>query len=276
MTILFDRQIRVEVAGLTIDSLRISLGIEREIDKTQDKGEINIYNLNDEHEERIYDRRDSITVLAGYPQTTAIVFQGKVQDVTKARENLARVTNIKLGDYVRDNNTLSGVYSDSWAGHISVREIAVDIITKGLGLTAGPLDAIPGDATFLNFYWGGQSAGVALSRLLDPVRCLWAEEDGRVRVHRENKLQSDAPSVSISPQTGMIESPIATDQGAECRMFLNPAIRLGSVLTIQARILSGRWKVVGIRHQGDNWSGKFETWVDLRPIPQASTPTVAL
>ena len=270
MTILFDRQIRVEVAGLTIDSLRMSLEIAREIDKTQDKGEINIYNLNDQHEERIYHRRESIIVLAGYPKTTAIVFQGKVQHVHKARENLARITRIELGDYVRHNNTLSGVYFGSWAGPILVRDIAVDIITKGMGLTAGPLDAIPEGSTFTNFYWGGQSAAVALSRLLDTVRCIWFEEDKRVRVNREGLLQSDAPSVTISPQTGMIDSPIATDQGAECRMFLNPAIRLGCVLTIQAQILSGRWKVIGIRHQGDNWAGKFETWVDLRPLPQAS------
>ena len=225
--------------------------------------------MTDAHQERIHDRRDSIIVWAGYPQTTAIVFQGKVQRVHKARENLARVSRIMLGDSVRSSNTLRGVYSESWAGHISVRRIAVDIITKGLGLAAGPLDAIPENATFHNFYWGGQSAAVAC--LACWTRCAaYGARRTSALVNRESKLQSDAPSVTISPQTGMIDSPIATDQGAECRMFLNPAVRLGSVLTIQAQILSGRWKVVGIRHKGDNWSGNFETWVDLRTLPQGS------
>ena len=266
MTILFDRQIEVQVAGLTISALRISLSIERELDKTQDKGEVAIYNLKDEHEDQIYERGRRIVVRAGYPQTAAIVFEGEVQRITRARENLARVTRIKLGDHVRHKDTLSGVYAGSWEGPVPVREIAVAIASEGLRLPVGPLDAIPEDATFTNFYWGGQSAAVALSRLLDSVRCIWFEDDEVIRINRTDRLQPDAPAVVVSPETGLIGTPRATDEGAECRMFLNPAVRLGGLLTIESANVDGRWKVVGIKHAGDNWEGKFETFCDLRAI----------
>ena len=266
MSLLYGRQIEVHIAGFVIRQLRVAFNLEREIDKVQDKGQVSIYNLNDEHEERIYQRGREIQLIAGYPTTAAIIFQGNVQRIHRAREGLAKITKISLGDHVRKNTVLGGVYDRSWEGPVPVRDIAADIIRQGLKLSPGPLGAIPADATFVNFYWGAQSAAVALSRLLDSVECVWFEQDGVVRINSVGSLQSDAPSIVVSPQTGLIDVPIATDEGAECRMFLNPAVRLGCLLTIEARVLSGRYKVVAVKHTGDNWQGKFETLCDLRPV----------
>ena len=247
-------------------NLRITVELDRHIDRTQDRGRVSIYNLSREHEKRIYERGGPITVSAGYPQTLAIIFDGEVQRVIRAREQLAKITHIKIGDQVRHKSRLGGVYNGSFAGPEPTRRIATDII-ESLGLIVGPLDNIPEGATFDNFYWTGP-ADSALDALLRPVKCTWFEADGVIRINRVGMVQPDAPMIMLSPENGLIDSPIPTDEGAEVRMFLNPAVVMGAVIDLTSSDLSGRWKVVrGTRITADNWSsGRFETFCDLREI----------
>ena len=42
-------------------------------------------------------------------------------------------------------------------------------------------------------------------------------------------------------------------RGAEIRTFLDPRIVLGAQINLESMTLSGSWKVVSLRHSGDNW-----------------------
>ena len=267
MPLLYSRQIRTTVAGLIIEDLRQSLSIERHSDPTQDRGSIAIYNLSPAHESRIRDRGGPITVEAGYPDTLGLVFDGEVQRVIRARERTARITRITIGDQVRQKDRLGGVSNRVYPGVENVRRVARDLIID-MGLTAGPLAAIPESATVEDFYWSDQSA-VGLRALLNESSLTgiqWHEADGVVRFSAPGKAQVDAPTIVLSPETGLIESPIVTDEGAEARSFLNPAIVLGCLIDLESAALSGQWKVVALRHTGDTWQGEFETGVDLRDV----------
>ena len=281
MAVLFGRRIIVDVAGLTITEPRIHVDLERQIDKTQDRGEIAIYNLSDEHEKQIYERGAALTVQAGYPETTAIIYQGQLARVERVRERNARITKIKIGDEVRQRNRLGGYYAESLAGTTPVRQI-VERIVKAMNaarpavfatplfpIRLGPLDAIPAGATFEDWQWDSGGAELALTTILDYVDCTWFEYDGVIRINRTRVLQSDAPMVAISPETGLIDRPAVTDEGAECKMFLNPAVRLGGLLDITSEALIGQFKIVSIRHTADNWQGPFRTFCDLRPLDDA-------
>ena len=268
MPTLYGRLIRTTVAGLTIEDLRQTLSLERNSDPTQDRGEIAIYNLSPEHESRIRDRGGPITIEAGYPETLAIVFAGEVQRVIRSRERTARVARITLGDQVRQQERLGGVTNRVYPGVESVRRIASDLIAD-MGLEPGPLDAIPESATFTDFHWAGFSSASGIRALLNGAspplaHVQWHEADGVVRFSEPGKPQSDAPTIMLSPTTGLIESPLVTDEGAELRCFLNPAIVLGCIIELESRDLSGRWKCVALRHSADSWSGSFETGVELR------------
>ena len=266
VTLLYGRRIEVVVAGLTITEPRITVELDRHIDRTQDRGRVSIYNLSLEHERRIEERGGLITVSAGYPQTLAIIFDGEVQRVIRAREQLAKITHIKIGDQVRHKSRLGGVFDGSYAGPQPTRRIATDII-ESMGLIVGPLDNIPEGSTFPDFYWGGAPADSALDSLLRPVKCTWFESDGVIRINRVGMSQPDAPTIMLSPENGLIDTPIRTDEGAEVRMFLNPAVSMGAVINLSSVDLSGRWKVVSTRITADNWSsGRFETFCDLREI----------
>ena len=269
MPYLYQRRIRTSVAGLIIEDLRQSLSIERHSDATQDRGSIAIYNLSPAHESRIRDRGGPITIEAGYPDTLAVVFEGEVQRAIRSREGTNVITRVTLGDQVRQVDRLGGVSNRVYPGVESVRRIATDLIAD-MDLQPGPLDAIPESATFTDFHWVGTSAG-GLRALLNGAapslaRLQWFEADGVVRFGRKGEAQADAPTIVLSPETGLIESPIPTDEGAEARSFLNPAIVLGCLIDLRSDTLTGMWKVVALRHSGDTWAGEFETGVDLREV----------
>ena len=264
MGVLYRRRIEVEVAGLTISEPRISFEIERQIDNTQAKGTVSIYNLRRENEQQIYDRRGEISIQAGYPDTFAILFEGFVQRVARAREQLAHITRIEVGDTVRRQATIGGDFMASYDGPVTIRQI-VQAISRAIGVPVGPLDAIPPPATISEFYWHG-TASDALDFALRRVECRWFVSDGVIRINRAGEAQSDAPTIQVSARNGMIGTPIETDEGAEIRMFLNPLVVLGCTLEIESDTVEGRWKVVGLRNTGDNWQGSFETFADLREM----------
>ena len=222
MTLLYDRRIRVEVAGLTVEDLRITFEIEREADATQNKGTVSIFNLAPANEERIYKRSDEIRVNAGYPETVALLYAGHVERVQRMRQQLARRTVIKLGDTVRrsgrENPRLGGVYSATLKGPVAIREI-VRGIAAALELPFGPLDTIPVDATWTNWAFSGP-ASAAMSAALRRVKCTWYEDNGKIRINRPRPagtgadLQSDGPTIFLSPDSGLIDRPIETDEGA--------------------------------------------------------------
>ena len=198
------------------------------------------------------------------------MFQGIVEEAYRVRDHLARITRVTLGDMAHRTARLPGITNADYPGNVSVRTIATDIVVRDMGLATGPLDAIPEDATFLNFQWGGVPSVGALNAVLAPIsgthgfRVTWFEQDGLVRFTRagENGVQADAPTIVLSPQTGLIEAPVKTEgRGWEARSFLNPAIVLGCVVDLRSETGSLRFKVKALQHSGDNWRGDFVTAV---------------
>ena len=269
MAVLYSRQITVTIAGLTIHDPRIAVEVERTMDEIQAKGRVDVYNLNPAHEQQIRERGDTIIVSAGYPQTQAEIFNGRAQRIVRAREQLARITRIHLGDEVRDvkrEGGLGGKTNRSYDGPVAVRDIVQALIEEDLKLPHGPLDVIPLPATYTNYYWTGNS-DAALSVILRAVDCEWFVSDGVVRINKTGATQADAPTITLSPEEGLIDSVIITDEGHEARMFLNPAVELGCIMAITSAKETGRYKVVGLRHKFDNWASQgSETWVDLRAL----------
>ena len=271
MPILYRRLIRTSVAGLVIEDLRQSLSIERHSDPTQDRGSVAVYNLSVAQSNRMLpsaatgelrERGIPITIEAGYPDTLAVIFEGEVQRAIRSREGTAVITRVTLGDQVRQKDRLGGVSNRVYPGVEPVRLIATDLIAD-MELEPGPLDAIPEEVEIINFHWTGSSAD-GLRALLNGAspslaHIQWHEADGVVRFSAPGEPQVDAPTIILSPETGLIESPIPTDEGAEARSFLNPAIVLGCLIDLRSDTLSGMFKVAALRNTADNWQGEFET-----------------
>ena len=264
MPLLYQRKIVVHVAGLEISEPRISFEMEREPDEVVPNGEVTIYNLSRDHENQIHDRGTDVRLDAGYPETIATLYDGQVDRITRERTQLKRITRIELGSFTTWVNRLGGVSSRSYNGAETVRNIARDLVGDMNGLGLGPLDLIPNEIVE-NFAWAG-SAAVGLRSLCKRVGVTWYEDDGVIRFNRPGIAQPDAIRIKLSPDLGLIGAPSITDQGAEAVSALQPLARVGNVVELESQSLQGDWKIVGIRHKGDNWEGVFRTFYRLRPL----------
>ena len=146
-----------------------------------------------------------------------------------------------------------------------------------MNMDIGPLDAIADDASIQNWSWNGPSA-VGLTDILRRVGCTWFESDGldnpravnQIRFNRPGQIQSDAPEVTVGQE--VINVPVVTDEGAQAKMLLTPLATIGGPIKIETPTHTGRWKIVSLRHEGDNWISSpgdgFYTKVELRPIAE--------
>ena len=262
---MFGRVIRVHVAGLVIDDIRVTTTVRRSSDPTQDTGKVNIINLAEGREDQIYQRADGLVLEAGYRGAESVIFDGPVQRVLRDRtlDNVARVTQIVLGDSTHAPAMAGGVTVRSYAGTQSVRGIVRDL-AGDLGLAVGPLDMVPASATLHNWSHSGTTKA-ALAQVLRSAGCSWFEDDGVLRARRVGApAQADAPAIVLNQSTGLVGAPTRTDEGAEVTMLLNPNVRLGSRITLGSVKFRGDWIVTTLEHEGDNWEGRFTTWADLR------------
>ena len=284
----------MEVANFEISEPRITFIVEHGSDETQAKGEVNIYNLRPQNAQRIEQRGGPIRIFSGYGDNIDLVFQGHVQRVIRARENLSFITRIELGDQVRTRTVLGGVYMKTYDGPVNTRQIAREIIEDGFKLgengepmRAGPLDAIPAGHTTTDFQAIGSVASANLIQLLRGVagqRLSFYVDGNVVRIKNESDPQMDNRTHEISPDTGLIDRPIATDEGAEIRMFFNGRVNLGDLLNIslpggdtESQSLAGLYKVDMVRHTMDNWEVKRgETFCDCRRLGTADPGDVGL
>ena len=265
---LYGRRVEVRIAGLIIRDLHISFEVKRQADKTEPKGHVKIYNLTRQHEQQIEDRGEAIRLDAGYPETIAVLFDGSVQRVERRRRRLARITRIELGGHLQAADRVGGYTNRSYAGSESIRRIARDIVERDIGLGIGPLDAIPADAQTENYAWAG-SSGLALDHLLRRVGVTFIEDDGVIKFNKPGAAASDGVSLVLSPTSGLVGAPAVTDDGVECESLLQPLARVGGLLRLRAETYSGTFKIVGVKHTGDNWQGDYRTAYDLRPVDVA-------
>ena len=68
-------------------------------------------------------------------------------------------------------------------------------------------------------------------------------------------------SALLSQETGMIGAPEATDNGLELACLLNPALRVGGMVTVRSILdwFDGDYKIVNMRSSGDILGGDWTT-----------------
>ena len=289
MTDLFRRRVEVligdDAEALSIKDLLIGFELERKADSTPAAGEIAIYNLNESNETRIRERGRRVRLSAGYMDGRyGLLFDGDVRRVDRERDNLNRITRIQIGGQTM-RRTGAFVKIAVEPGE-PIRDIFARAVKEGFpNLTLGPLDFIPADAVEEDGYTVHLKAGVVMTGIL-PVELRWYEDNGVIRITKRGESADDRRGenvVVVSERTGMIGSPSVTDEGIVVKTLIDHRIGLDTRLRIESAVLeraasgdaaneraieetSGEWKVVALRHSGDNREGEFVTEAELRAI----------
>ena len=301
-TSLFRRNVQVIVrtaqGELAFEKLFIKFEVKREASSASASGKIEIYNLNESNEARIRERGQPIKLLAGYGDRLDLLAEGTTGNINREREGLDRITRIEYHGNVE--RLIGATFNHAYLGLVPVRQIVKDAIAgregrevaspgdpggfpalPGIqGLALGPVDAIPEDATEMDFSFDGPVKKL-LTQLLRPLGVEWYEDNGVIRFSRRG-MSTDDRVVVISEGSGMIGSPTITDDGIKIRTLLDPRLGLDSRIRVDSRVrgraasgdaanqrvfeASGDHKVLTLVHQGDNREGDFFTEVEAKRL----------
>ena len=296
----FLRRVRVNVGDdaqrFVIEDLLIRFDIRRQTTATPASGYVEIWNLSDRSETRIRARGETVLLEAGYGDRLEAIFLGDVRRIRRestetdrrpewspveiSRQGQDRITRIYVGGAV--SKQAAAVFSRTYEGQVAVRTIVIDMIAA-LGLDVGDLSLIPDD-TKTNFRYNGGLVGIALERLIEPYGIRWYEEGGRANFTRTGQSGDDRrDGIRISERTGLIGVPTRTDDGLRLRTLLDHRLRLDKIVRVESSVLSegaegsptneraaeytgSHWKIVEVRHAGNNRANEFYTEIDLRPL----------
>lgn len=263
----FLRFIRARIGTLETRGHYITFSIRRRSDDTQANGDIRIYNLSKQNEERISERGLPVVLTAGYvtPQDSiSEVFRGDVVRFERQRIANDRVSVVHVGNDVMRQN--SAVLERNFRGPTRLRQIVVDLVRE-MQLSHGSLSDIPDVERAEDF--------AATGAVTDSLRSLLAEVgvrfyvDGGVVYFTKQGRPTISPTTRfvISQDLGMVGTPTVTDDGVRLRTILDHRIHLGAIIRVVSLGQSiGDFKVVEIEHSGDNRQGEFVSLIEGRPL----------
>lgn len=262
------RVVELDIDGLKVRDVKIAFNIKRDSTAASVSGDVTMFNLAANTEQQIHDRAQSIVVTAGYDDVVGVIFDGAIQRIDRERDisSQTRTTKVAIGTKTQSKEKLSGVSTVSFAGEMPLVKV-IQKLVGDLELMIGPTNAIPAD-TLTDFEYSGDTAG-ALTELLVPRKVEWYEDDGVIRFNSTAvKKQNDSVNlIEINAATGMIGAPsIIEDGGSKARTLLNPFAKIGDIAKIESVNITEQFKIVSLKHSGDNWDGKFFTEFILAPL----------
>ncbi len=237
--------------GIKITDLRITFVIGKTSDSNANTSKIKVYNLNERSRTILEQGGDLVATLeAGYTGTGLEgLFKGEIDKSQFRRISSDWVTTI----FVKDGNTAitKTHFEKSYAGPVDLKAIAEDVIRtlqNEAGIVVKSLKNLSSE-----IIQNGFSANGLASRILDNIvekqGLEWSIQDGELQIIAPDS--SDHEAIVLTPQTGLIGSPVRRENGIEFRALLQPKIKPGRAVKIESRNLNGLFRIRQAQFKGD-------------------------
>lgn len=276
----YGRKIRVEVAGIVVEDLRISFDFKSNADELEQDSKVRIYNMKKENFQQIYDNYKNlphgyIKVFAGYSHATGLIeiFAGTIAWLRQVGKDGSIITEIIVGDRVRDLD-ISGKYVQvNWKTPVSVR-YAVRYLAEKMDVEPQGLNEIPYGAKLRPGYTIDEPPSNALRTILESVKYQkpglhWYSDGETLSIADGPNPRSDIGTLVKTPTNGLIGVPeIEEDERLKVTMLLEPRLKLkGSIRFFQSKYINPEvnYTIDTISHIGDNWTGRFITRSECIP-----------
>lgn len=276
--ILYGRKYRVLVTtakgiALDVSDLRCTFDVRKNMMQPQ-FSTVTIYNLNVETENHLINEGDTVIVEAGYEgEQYGLIFRGDVVQPIRGKE-----------DGVTYKLTLNSIDSDR---QLNVGGLVVFNVAKGQ--SARELVGSISSQAKIPSELGRISSGLSSAKLTrgkvffgtskDYLRQLaksndatFYMDDGKVNIIQAADFADDE-ILDLSPESGLIGTPMQSDYGISFKCLLNPRVRLNSLVRINNSLIQaqafqpgqlpraldaeGIYRVVELVHlgdtRGDNW-----------------------
>ena len=285
----FGRKLRLEFTdeagdGIDLGDLSAEFEIERLAGSELNTAHLTIFNLLPSTIARISEKLKRIRIVAGYVDSSGVIFCGNVRNVFTTYEGPTRITEIFAADGARDYET-SFVNLTLGSG-LPLREV-VKTIARHFTEIVVPQSILADDTTVVGAQHFSMMTREALSELAESHGFSWSIQNETLEIVRDDEV-NDRSAIEISRETGMVGSPTSRLDGITVKSLLNSAIipnRIVNIVTagsvVQAEIgdvvtpglrerlvgaLGGKFRVLRVSHvgatRGQEW---YSTVVGLPP-----------
>jgi hypothetical protein len=237
--------------GIEIGALRVVFQIIRGDLQTPNSCDCKIYNLSDDTAKRIYSPEfTQLQLLVGYQdQQLQLIFRGSIKQVRKGREDQKNTYVAITAADGDESYNFSVVALTLAAGSTQAQGIASLIQAMATrALANNPTGGNSGSQPITQGYTPELSANRSvrgrtfyglcrdeLRQLAQSNDCTWSIQDGAVTLIPQAGY-IPAPPILITPATGLIGVPEQTQNGLEITVLLNPSIKIGQRVQLQADI----------------------------------------
>lgn len=278
--VLYGRRYRVLVTSkqgtaLDVSDLRCTFDIRKSLTPQPNFSSVIIYNLNMETENQVIDEGNTVIVEAGYEgEQYGVIFQGEVVQPIRGKE-----------DGVTYKLILQSLDGDRFLnfGHVAISvpkgqsaRSQVDIVTSQANIPS-QLGSISDNLQTGQLTRGKVFFGMTkdyLRQLAQSSSATFYLEDGKVNLIT---AQDYPPNeiVDLTPESGLIGTPMQTDFGMSFKCLLNPRLKINSLVRINSSLIqaqtfqfgqvprgldaSGIYRIIGMRHNGDTRGDSWYT-----------------
>lgn len=274
MAELFGRKCVIAVDTKEFTGLRAQFEVTKTGGKEPNTLDLKIWNLSEASRSNMQKKGAKVIVQAGYENQFSQVFSGNARTIDHVRQGPDWVTHIQCGD--GEVAYSFARVSESFAPGVSVQSVASFLIGKlGLapGNSAAKLSAINGALTqFVHGYSCHGLASQELARLMASVGLEFSIQDGAVQILGGSETTTDE-FVVLGSSTGMVGSPEhgtpdkkGKPSSLKVKALLNPALKPGRKVRVQALQTKGDFKVTKCVHKGDTAGGDWYSEIECLPL----------
>jgi len=263
---LFGRVVRVEVGlagqpGRAWEGLRVGFSVKRGVGRTPNKAEVSVYNLTRDSSRACQEAGAIVRLLAGYGAPSEI-FTGAIDRAVRNESGVDAETRIEAADGGRAFR--SGWISKTFAAGTDTDQILRELAAAA-GVSLGHVGTLPTVRVTSGLTLCGPVRD-CLDTLARTVGAEWSLQDGELQLLSPTGTTPE-DAVILSPDTGLVGSPVQTKEGVELVALLQPTIRPGRRFLLQSRDFRGVYRARDVEHVGDSgWETDFYTRITGTPV----------
>ncbi len=264
----FDRVCSVDISpDIRVENLRIRFDIKKSVESNQNYCRVDITNLAENTRNKISsDPSSLVRIKAGYMQNGGAISigQGNISNVFHITQNPDIITTV----YCKDgfNSIINNIISLSFKDNTPLKSV-IDTIAKELKLPVKYAD-YDQSAKFNNGYSYIGSIPNALDQLGEQFKFRWSIQNDQLMIIK-NQGSNKNKSVSLSAETGLIESPeliiktknlpLLNKNEYKVTALLQPQLEAGDLIDVKSKVINGTFIVKELNHLGDTRGNEWYT-----------------
>lgn len=285
---LYGRKYRVTVStqnGNTLDvsDLKCTFNIHKTFQIQPNYSEVCIYNLNANTENTIIEEGNRITIEAGYEGTQyGLIYDGQIIAPFRGKEDgvTYKLTLIALdGDYFLNYALVGFTFHRGQTQRDVVKQIAS---TATYPIELGTIDESLSQTKLIRGKTVFGKASNYARQIAQGMNATAHVNNGKLNIEKVTALPQ-GEIIEISPESGLINSPMQQDYGMTCQVMLNPRIDINTLVHLDNKLITamqqvqgqiyreldkeGIYRVIELYHVGDNRGDDWYT--EIQTITQS-------